>query len=279
MILSEAWAAYEADKRIEGYSPHTLQAYKIQSNLLIRRFGDVELEALTLADFKNYLAEVSQFLKKSSVGHRVRFIKSLCRWAVDDGLLDRNPAAKLKEPKQGPRVPKTLAEEDIERLREACTKPREHAIIEFMYSTGCRIGEIATLNKSAINWDDRSVIVLGKGDKEREVYFSMRCMIWLKWYLQERTDDDQSLFVTERAPHRISIAQMRCIVKGVAKRAKLETNVYPHRLRHSYATHLLNRGAPLEGIQSLMGHVKIETTKVYVSLSGERRKELYRKYF
>jgi integrase/recombinase XerD len=121
--------------------------------------------------------------------------------------------------------------------------------------------------------------VLGKGDKEREVYFSIKAAIWLKKYLTTRKDTDTALFVTERAPHRMSIAQIRYIVKRVAKRSEVEVIVYPHKLRHSYATHLLNRGAPMEGIQTLLGHQKLETTMLYAQLSGPRRKEIYTKYF
>ena len=279
MKLSEVWSAYEADKKLEGYSPWTLKAYRIQRNLLIRRLGDVDIGEITLGKLKSYLASDAERLKPASIGHRVRFLKSLFRWASDEGIIQYNTAAKLKEPKMGPRIPKALNEEDTEMLREGCRTPLEHAIVEFMYSTGCRIGEIVTLNRESIDWENRSVIVLGKGDKEREVYFAIKCEIWLKRYLNERKDNDPALFVTERAPHRMSIAQMRYVVKRIASQAGLEVNVYPHKLRHSYATHLLNNGAPMEVIQSLLGHEKMETTQLYAHLSGPHRREQYRKYF
>jgi len=155
----------------------------------------------------------------------------------------------------------------------------EKALFEFMFSTGCRIGEIVSLDKNRINWSNRSAIVLGKGDKEREVYFNIRCEIWLKRYLDNRQDNDPAIFVTERKPHRMSIAQMRYIVKRISDRAEISKVIHPHQLRHSYATHLLNNGAPLDVIQSLLGHQKSETTKIYAQLSGSLRQELYRKYF
>jgi integrase/recombinase XerD len=139
--------------------------------------------------------------------------------------------------------------------------------------------EVYRLNRNAINWENRSCIVLGKGDKEREVFFSIKAAIWLKKYLAGRKDTDIALFVTERKPHRMSIAQLRYVVKRVAKRSEVEANIYPHKLRHSYATHLLNNGAPLEGIQTLLGHSKLETTRLYAQLSGPRRKEIYTRYF
>lgn len=279
MLISEAWKNYESDKRLEGYSPHTLNAYRLQSSLLIRRLGDVEIESVSFEQLKDHLAKDAERLKPSSIGHRVRYLKSLFRWAIDEGYIARNPASKLKEPKQGHRIPKAMNEEDVELLREACRSPLEHALVEILYTTGCRIGEIAGLDRNVISWEDRSIVVRGKGDKDREVYFTIKCGIWLKQYLKARKDTDIAMFVTERAPHRMGIPQIRYIIKRIASRAGITTNVYPHKLRHSYATHLMNNGAPLEAIQTLLGHAKMDTTRIYAHLSGERRREIYRKYF
>ncbi len=153
------------------------------------------------------------------------------------------------------------------------------ALFEFMFSTGCRIGEIVSLDKNCINWSNHSAIVLGKGNKEREVYFNIRCEIWLKRYLELRQDKDPAIFVTERHPHRMSIGQMRYIIKRISSRAGINKKIHPHQLRHSYATHLLNNGAPIDVIQSLLGHEKSETTRIYAQLSGSLRREFYRKYF
>jgi len=279
MLLSEAWQLYVADKTIEGYSQATLRLYRVQINLLIRHFGETDIEEINLVDLKSYLIEKCAHLKPASLGGRIRFIRAFFRWATDEGYCPRNPAAKLREPKLGQRVPKALSEEDTELLREGCITPLEHALIEFMYTTGCRIGEIHRLNRNAIDWDNRSCIVLGKGNKEREVYFSIKAAIWLKKYLSKRKDTDIALFVTERKPHRMGIDQLRYVIKRVARRSEVPVNVYPHKLRHSYATHLLNNGAPMEGIQTLLGHQKLETTMLYAQLSGPRRKEIYTRYF
>ena len=279
MLLSKAWETYESDKRIEGFSPQTLKAYRLQSILLIRYFDDVKIESITTTHLKEYLAKSSENLKPSSLAHRIRFMKSLFRWSHEEGHIRKNPAAKIKEPKVGKRIPKFLTAREIEHLREVCFTPMEKALFEFMFSTGCRIGEIVSLEKNSINWSNRSAIVCGKGDKEREVYFNIRCEIWLKRYLDNREDNDSSIFVTERHPHRMSIAQMRYIIKRISNRAGINKVIHPHQLRHSYATHLLNNGAPLDVIQSLLGHEKSETTKIYAQLSGSLRQEFYRKYF
>lgn len=280
MLLSEARRLYIADRQIEGFSPATLKGYKTQIKLLMDYFGDCDLDELTLPDLKEYLIEKGGHLKPSSLGMRIRAIRAFFRWASEEGYCEANPARKLKEPKLGNRIPKALSEEDTVLLQEACKTPFEHALVEFMYSTGCRIGEVYRLNRNAINWEQRSCIVLGKGNKEREVYFSIKAAIWLKKYLNSRKDSDMALFVTERKPYRrMGIDQLRRVVKRAASRSEVEVNVYPHKLRHSYATHLLNNGAPMEGIQTLLGHAKLETTMLYAQLSGPRRKEIYLKYF
>ncbi|MED1603232.1 tyrosine-type recombinase/integrase [Alkalihalophilus marmarensis] len=279
MLLSQAWKTYESDKRIEGFSSQTLKAYRLQSCLLIRYFTDVAIESLSTNQLKEYLAESSEHLKPSSLAHRIRFMWSLFRWSHEEGHIPSNPAYKIKEPKVGKQIPKFLTEREIEHLREACKMPMEKALFEFMFSTGCRIGEIVSLDKNCINWSNRSAIVRGKGDKEREVYFNIKCDIWLKRYINIRQDNDPAIFVTDRSPHRMSIAQMRYIIKRISSRAGINKTIHPHQLRHSYATHLLNNGAPIDVIQSLLGHEKTETTRIYAQLSGRLRQDLYRKYF
>ncbi|WP_165997787.1 site-specific tyrosine recombinase/integron integrase [Bacillus sp. Cs-700] len=280
MLLSLVWEKYNLDKQIEGYSPLTLKTYNFQYNQLLRHFGNVDINGITTDQLKAYLVKMGSHLKSSSLGHRVRCIRSLFKWSYDEGLIQKNPAAKLKEPKLGKRIPKFLNEIEIEHLREACQNTMEKALFEFFYSTGCRIGEVVKLNREDVNFHSNSVIVHGKGDKEREVYFNTRCSIWLKRYLDERNDLEPCLFITERRPkRRMSIDLVRYIIKRISRRAELDKVIHPHQLRHSYATHMINNGAPLEVIQSLMGHEKSETTKLYAQLSGKLRHDFYTKYF
>lgn len=280
LLLSEAWRKYESDKRIEGYSVLTMQNYKYQLYVLMRCYGDMDINNFTTDILKEYLVEKGRHLKPSSLGHRIRFLKSLFNWPQVEGIIVKNPATKIKEPKQGKRIPKYLSEQEIELLRESCLTSMEKALFEFMYSTGCRIGEVIKLNRDDVDFHSQSVVVRGKGDKEREVYFNVKCDIWLKRYLDERVDNDQALFVTERKPqHRMSIDLMRYIIKRISKRAGINKTIHPHQLRHSYATHMLNNGAPLDVIQSLLGHEKSETTRVYAQLSGKLRHQFYNQYF
>jgi integrase/recombinase XerD len=126
--LTKAWELYESDKRIEGFSPQTLKAYRLQSKLLIQPNDDVSIESITTDQLKGYLAKSSEHLKPSSLAHRIRFIKSIFRWSHEEGHITKNPAAKIKEPKQGKRIPKFLTEREIEHLREACLTPMEKAL-------------------------------------------------------------------------------------------------------------------------------------------------------
>lgn len=280
MLLSEAWNKYQSDKRIEGFSSLTLKTYGFQFSLLKRYLGDGKIENFTNENLKQYLSEASLHLKPSSLGHRIRFVRSFFRWTHEEGYIMKNPAAKLKEPKIGKRIPKFLTKHEIELLREACHTTTEKALFEFLFSTGCRIGEVAKLNYNDINFTMNSVIVHGKGDKEREVYFDVRCAIWLKRYLDERQDNETCLFVTDRRPkRRMSIDTLRYVIKRISSRIESEKSIYPHQLRHSFATQMLDNGAPLEVIQSLLGHEKSETTKVYAELSGKLRHDLYNRYF
>ncbi|WP_261305978.1 tyrosine-type recombinase/integrase [Paenibacillus andongensis] len=280
MKLDELWMLYEADKRILGFSPHTLKAYSLQLKMLIREIGNLEIEEISLYLLKDYLAKQTERLKPSSLGHRIRFVRSLFRFAFEEGHIPQNPSIKLREPKTDKRIPKFLIEEDVIHLKISCNSPREHAILEFLYCTGCRVGEVQKLNIEDINWENCSAIVNGKGSKQREIYFTTECKVWLKRYIESREDSSKALFVTESHPiRRLSIPTIRHSLKLLAGRAEVAASVYPHRFRHTYACQLLDNGAPLEFIQGMLGHEKASTTQIYAQLRGERRRELYRRYF
>jgi integrase/recombinase XerD len=283
MKISDVWKMYMTEKKMAGFSKYTFDAYRVQINLLIKHFGDVDIETLNLFEMKQYVAKDVERLKPSSLGHRIRCLRSIFRFAHEEGITPTFTIAKIKEPKYGKRVPKFIVEDDLERVREACQTPREKALISLLYATGCRIGEVHLMNKKDIDWNSRSIIVLGKGDKQREVYFDTKTKYWLKSYLDSRDDEIEALFICERPLHgvysRSSIHQLRYTVKRVSKRSNVDVNIYPHRFRHTFATHLLDRGAPMEVISDLCGHARISTTQIYAQLSGERRREQYRKYF
>ncbi|MEK3914177.1 tyrosine-type recombinase/integrase [Paenibacillus sp. FSL H7-0331] len=280
MKLNDLWKFYEADKRILGFSPHTIKAYSLQFKMLIIELGDIEIEEVTINLLKEYLAKQSEKLKPSSLGHRIRFVRSLFRFAFEEGHITKNPSLKLREPKVEKRIPKFLIEEDVIHLKISCLSHREHALLEFLYCTGCRVGEVHKLSLEDINWENCSAIVNGKGSKQREIYFTTECKVWLKRYVKSREDSCKALFVTETHPtRRMTIPTIRWALKKLANRGEVAANVYPHRFRHTFACQLLDNGAPLEFIQGMLGHEKASTTQIYAQLRGERRRELYRRYF
>ncbi|ULL14763.1 integrase [Paenibacillus sp. H1-7] len=277
MILSELWRLYETDKRIQGFSQSILKAYALQLKMLIRELGDLDISEVTLNLLKEYLAKQSDRLKPRSLGHRIRFVRSLFRFAYEETHVISNPSLKLHEPKMDKRIPKFLIEEDVIHLKISCLSLRERALLEFLYSTGCRVGEVEKLNIEDLNWENCSAIVNGKGSKQREVYFTTECKVWLKKYLSSRKDSCKALFVTDTNP--IRRMAIPTALKRLADRGELKANVYPHRFRQTYACQLLDNGAPLDFIQGMLGHEKASTTQIYAQLRGERRRELYRRYF
>lgn len=285
MLLSEVWNLYKSDKQLEGYSPHTIKSYELQHSLFIRHQGDMKIKDVTYHIIKAYLAKDAHRLKPSSISFRMKYFRSIWRYAIDEGIISENPASRLRDPKQPKRIPKDMDAEQIEMLRIACETPLENALLETFFASGCRIGEIYQANRNIINWSDKTMFIIGKGDKERTVFFDVRCAVWLKKYLNERNDNNMALFVTERRykseggqPRRMSKDGMRWILKRIAKRAGIE-NVYPHRLRHSFAMHMLKNGAPLEIIQQFLGHASLDTTRIYSDYNTEMKQQLYRKYF
>ncbi|MEK8215347.1 tyrosine-type recombinase/integrase [Paenibacillus sp. FSL L8-0463] len=280
MNFNELWSLYEADKSIQGFSPKTLKAYALQHKMLVMELGNLDVTEVTLTILKEYLAKQAVRLKPNSLGHRIRFVRSLFRYAYEETYLTSNPSLKLREPKLDKRIPKFLIEEDVIHLKISCQSLRERALLEFLYSTGCRVGEVEKINIEDLNWENCSAIINGKGSKQREVYFTTECKVWLKKYLASREDSCKALFVTDTHPtKRMAIPTIRWAIKRLADRGELEVNVYPHRFRHTYACQLLDNGAPLDFIQGMLGHEKASTTQVYAQLRGERRRELYRRYF
>lgn len=285
--LSTIISEYLTARRRDGYSPLTIEGYGYQLKRLLEHLGDQALEDIKLDDLRESLGRL-EHLKASSRGFTVRSYRAFFRWAHEEELIAWNPAIKLKEPKQPQRIPKHLTIEAVELLRDACQAPIEHALIELLFATGCRIGEVHQIDRDDLDWQRSAIIVLGKGSKEREVYYGARAGIWLRRYLDARTDTCPALIATTRRVkqrngelrhQRMSISQIQVVVKRVATRCDLQDRVTPHVLRHTLATVLINQGAPLSAVQSLLGHSKPETTQLYATLSGSAREQAYKRYF
>ncbi|NEZ47977.1 integrase [Clostridium niameyense] len=275
--IEEKIGIYLATKKLDGLSIQTLKNYKY--NLLIfAEYLRKPLAAINTMDLRMFLAQRCKNMKPSSMNGQISILKSFFSWLHDEEYIPKNPAKKIKQTKQPKRVRHALNEEEIEFLRQACKTDREKALVEFLISTGCRLSEVVGVNKEDINWNEMSLFVVGKGDKERKVYFSTKAKILIKKYLLTRVDNNEALFVASKKPYgRLGGRSIQREIKKIAKRARLEKSIYPHLFRHSFATCKINSGMPLPILQHIMGHENPSTTQIYAELSEENIRHEYRK--
>ena len=275
--LQEKIQLFLSGKKLEGLSSITLSDYKLH----LKRFSDEvkkRVDDVTTADIRVYLGQFSN-QKTSTISTKLSVLKSFFGWLAEEELLLRDPTRRIKPPKKEKRLPKALSIEELEMLRESCETVRQRALVEVLYSTGCRLAELHNINKSDIDYSTQSCRVIGKGNKEREVYLSFKAIYHLKKYLLSRNDDDLALFVSERQPHgRLSMRGIQRDIKLIAQVAALQKNVSPHKLRHTFATLTLNNGADLVAVQELLGHENPATTQIYANITAERKREQHRKH-
>lgn len=275
--LHEKIQMYLSAKKLEGLSELTLEGYDLELSIFAGKVKK-KVEHISTSDIRMYLGAMSH-LKMSTVGRKLSVLKSFFGWLASEELIQRDPTTKLKTPKVEKRMPKALTIEELEMLREACVTPRQRAFIETLYATGCRLSEVHRLNRKDINYQSMSCNVIGKGNKEREVYFSFKAMYHLNKYFKCRKDDCEALMVTERKPHRrLSKRGIQREVEKIAKQSNLERKVSPHVLRHTFATLTLNNGAELAAVQELLGHSSSETTLRYARITEERKRDQHKKY-
>lgn len=266
-------------KRIEGKSPKTLTYYQNTLSKLLNSLH-TPIKQITTDNLRQYLSDF-QIINKSSnvtIDNMRRIFSSFFSWLEDEDLIVKSPVRRIHKVKTTKIVKKILSDEDLELLRESTSSHRERALLEFLTSTGVRVGEIADLNISNLDFNDRSAIVLGKGNTEREVYFDARTKIHLLKYLSTRTDDSSALFVSKKYPNnRLSIGTIESIVKKLGERSKVE-HVHPHKFRRTLATRAIDKGMPVEQVQHLLGHVRIDTTMHYAMVNQVNVKNSHRKY-
>lgn len=255
---------YIASKAVENLSPGTLKIYKLR---LYDFFGRVKkaYTDITAGDIRMYLW-FYQSQRNASDHYRDqirRTLNSFFTWLVNNEYLIRNPCACVERVKFQEPVRDPLSAYDLEVMRWCCETIREKALVDFLYSTGVRVSECSSVNLADIDWAARSVVIRhGKGNKRRIVYFNAESELSLRKYLETRQDDNEPLFVTIRSPHRrLSVRAIQLEIRRIALRCTM--HVYPHKLRHTFATSSLHGGMPLNMLQALMGHTKPETTLIY----------------
>ena len=268
-----------AAKRIEGCSEKSLKYYESTIVAMLDELHK-EVKQIDTDDIRSYLTEY-QARKKSSkvtIDNIRRILSSFFSWLEDEDYILKSPVRRIHKVKTGTNIKETYSDEALELMRDSCTELRDLAMIDMLASTGMRVGEMVLLNREDINFNERECVVFGKGDKERIVYFDARTKIHLQNYLQSRTDDDPALFVSLQAPHnRMSIGGIEVRLRQIGKRLGLN-KVHPHKFRRTLATMAIDKGMPIEQLQQLLGHKRIDTTLQYAMVKQSNVKIAHRKY-
>lgn len=266
-------------KRIEGCSEKSLKYYESTIKALLDDLKK-DVKYIVTDDIRTYLTEY-QARKQSSrvtIDNIRRILSSFFSWLEDEDYILKSPVRRIHKVKTGTNIKETYSDEALELMRDSCTEIRDLAMIDMLASTGMRVGEMVLLNREDINFNERECVVFGKGDKERIVYFDARTKIHLQNYLQSRTDDNPALFVSLQAPYnRMKIGGIEVRLRKLGNSLGL-TKVHPHKFRRTLATMAIDKGMPIEQLQQLLGHKRIDTTLQYAMVKQSNVKLAHRKY-
>lgn len=266
-------------KEVEGCSPKTIAYYEAtlrnMSKTLAKPYTQIESD-----DLRRYLNdyEASRGSSKVTIDNIRRIMSSFFSWLEDEDYIVKSPVRRIHRVKTAQITKEVLSDEDLENLRGACGTKRDLAIIDLLTSTGMRIGELVRLNKTDIDFHERECLVTGKGNKQRPVYFDARTKLHLIEYLESRADTNPALFVTlDTSARRIAIGGIELRLRNLGKATGIH-RVHPHKFRRTLATHAIDKGMPIEQVQKLLGHAKIETTMHYAMVNQNNVKASHRKY-
>lgn len=266
-------------KRIEGCSEKSLVYYRntIQAmhETVAKPVREIETD-----DLRGYLTDYQKEKNSSKVtiDNIRRILSSFFSWLEDEDYIIKSPVRRIHRVKSATTIKETYSDENLETMRDSCTELRDLALIDILASTGMRIGELVLLNRKDINFEERECVVFGKGSKERMVYFDARTKIHLQEYLNSRTDDNPALFVSLRAPYvRMKIGGIEARLRAMGRNLGIE-KVHPHKFRRTLATMAIDKGMPIEQLQQLLGHKRIDTTLQYAMVKQSNVKIAHRKY-
>lgn len=274
-----AVAAFIAAKRIEGCSEKTLTYYRKTIEAMTAGIGKTP-QQITTDDIRQYLTayQVQRKSSKVTIDNIRRILATFYSWLEDEDYIVKSPVRRIHKVKTAKVIKDTYTDEALELMRDNCGTLRDLAIIDLLTSSGMRVGEMVALNRDDINFNERECVVFGKGSKQRLVYFDARTKIHLQNYLDSRTDSDPALFVTLRAPFkRLQIGGVEVRLRELGKRL-LIPKVHPHKFRRTMATSAIDKGMPIEQVQQLLGHQKIDTTMHYAMVKQQNVKLAHRKY-
>lgn len=268
-----------ARKKTEGKSDRTIEQYKLHLTAMLQCLN-MAVDKITENDLFVYLAK---YKKDRGVSNayldNIRLVFStFFTWLNAKGYIPKNPTAGLEPIKVEKKIKQPFTDEELEKLRRICEQERDLALIEFLYSTGVRVSELVALNRQDIDFYGKNVVVYGKGSKERETYLTATSCLHLKAYLNSRSDSNEALFVSARAPHtRLTVAGVEKMLRRIGKDAGVQ-KVHPHRFRRTMATNVLKKGMALEEVKELLGHTKLDTTMIYCTVSRENVKHSHQKH-
>lgn len=266
-------------KRIEGCSEKTLKYYQTTIEAMVSSIGK-NVRHISTEDLRMYLTEYQSRNGSSrvTIDNIRRILSSFFSWLEDEDYIIKSPVRRIHKVKTASSIKETYSDEDLEKMRDNCEELRDLAMIDMLASTGMRVGEMVLLNRDDIDFAERECVVFGKGDKERVVYFDARAKLHLQEYLNSREDDDPALFVTLRSPHkRIQIGGIEHRLREMGKRLNI-TKVHPHKFRRTLATMAIDKGMPIEQLQRLLGHQRIDTTLQYAMVKQSNVKAAHKKY-
>lgn len=266
-------------KEVEGCSPKTIAYYESTMKKMHRALNKSYTQ-LTTDDLRKYLSDYERQngSSKVTIDNIRRIFSSFFSWLEDEDYIIKSPARRIHHVKAPQLVKEVLSDEDLETLRDGCECERDLAIVDMLTSTGMRIGELVRLNREDIDLQERKCLVLGKGNKQRPVYFDARTKLHLKDYLDSRTDNDPALFVSLHGKHkRITIGSVELRLRQLGRRLLLQ-RVHPHKFRRTLATNAIDKGMPIEQVQKLLGHARIDTTMHYALVNQNNIQLSHRKF-
>lgn len=270
---------YLAAKQIEGCSERTINYYRVTVEHLLSQIN-TSVRKITTEEMREYLANYQKRNNCSNVtiDNVRRNISSFFSWLEEEDYILKSPMKRIHKIRTKTVVKSTISDEGIEKLRDNCKEIRDLAMIDLLYSTGIRVGELVNLNIDDIDLEGRECVVYGKGDKERRVYFDAKAKVHLRQYIEGRTDRNEALFVTLDAPYdRLKISGVEIRLRQLGRKLELE-RIHPHKFRRSMATRAIDKGMPIEQVQKILGHSQIDTTMQYAMVNQNNVKISHQRY-
>lgn len=266
-------------KRIEGCSERTIQYYSVTVDKMLQKI-QTPVRKISTEEIRKYLVDYQKIndCSKVTVDNVRRNISSFFSWLEEEDYILKSPMRRIHKIKTKQPVKEIISDEAIEMLRDHCQCPRDLAMIDLLYSTGIRVGELVNLNISDVDFEARECVVFGKGDKERRVYFDAKAKLHLLNYLSERKDNNPALFVTLDAPYdRLKISGVEIRIRTLGRKLNME-KIHPHKFRRTMATRAIDKGMPIEQVQKLLGHSQIDTTMQYAIVNQTNVKTSHQKF-